>query len=175
MENIALCNFLFDALLETTDHADALWSLKSMSDFSKQRQSGCGSSSRASASESDALPCLRCLRFFYSGVQKQIVKTSQSNASKKISKKSPSKICVICSPSKRGKQIMSFLNQLKANSSSEEFTRGGGGGLRLRQDLQVLQVLRNLGFQVQLALLARLPAHRLAALGRLARLLLRRR
>ena len=173
MENIALCNFLFDALLETTDHADAgfqpaatsrflslrsrtaaadaLWSLKSMSDFSKQRQSGCGSSSRASASESDALPCLRCLRFFYSGVQKQIVKTSQSNASKKISKKSPSKIWVICSLSKRGKQIMSFLNQLKANSSGEEFTRGGGGGLRLHQVLRVLQVLRNLGFQVQQA------------------------
>ena len=64
-------------------------------------------------------------------------------------KKVFSKIWVICAHPRRTQICLSL--QLRADSSSEEFTRGGGGGLRLRQDLQVLQVLRNLGLPVLLA------------------------
>ena len=131
--------------------ADALWSLKIMSEFSKQRQSGCGSSSRASASESDALPCLRCLRFFLR-YPKANCKNRPTSSAEILYKKSLKKLCkiwVICTSQRRHKSKSS--NQLKANSSSEEFTRGGGGGLQQLQGLQVLQVLQSLGLLVQLA------------------------
>ena len=101
--------------------------------------------------------------------------TSKKQITKTVSKKSFSKICVICLPHKRENKSCLSL-QLRADSSSEEFTRGGGGGLRLRQGLQVLQVLRSLGLPVLLAQLGSpgSPAA-LAALAALGRQLLQRR